>query len=181
MLKTVLLSIVVILLCVFILVKKKNKELFQNNEIAYLRNKIIGINNRLSRIENVRDDMFIIRRHLNHIDDHGINELIKDLDRKIFEELNILDNKLNLKIKKINIYLNTLKNDNMKIIHHKIHLLTKLIDSLKKKEFNDYKKTQLQLKKMTNTSNSLSNNIGYILLGSFVFLIMLLLLVKKNK
>lgn len=185
--KSVLLITVVIILLLYIVVNKK--ETFQNPEVVRLRNRIIGMNNRLSRVEGLANDVFIIRDSMSNFNLRIMNESLERVENKLRNEMknemknemNRLHSKLNLKIKNIKNLLNDFKNEDIKEISIQLDLLVKALDNLKQKEIDDFKKIQEQLINLSTVKNTKINFNNYAIIGSVVIVILILLAILTKK
>lgn len=176
-----LISVVVILL---LHIGVNSKENFQNPEVVRLRNRIIGMNNRLSRVEGLANDVFIMRDSMNNFNLRVMNEALARIENnfntKLFSEVNKINNKFNSKIKNIKDLLNDFKNNDIENISKQLDLLVKALENLKEKEIDDFKKIQKQLIELTQIKENKKNYNNYAVIGAITLVILILLSILRK-
>jgi hypothetical protein len=174
--KSVLLISVIIILLLYIVVNIK--ENFQNPEVVRLRNRIIGMNSRLSRVEGLANDVFIMRDGLTHFNLRIMNESLERVENKLRNEMKMHNTNFNSKLKNIKELLNNFKNEDVQEISSQLDLLVEALDNIKHKELNDFKNIKNQLINLSTVKKTKINFNNYaIIIGSVV--VMAILIKKK--
>lgn len=205
MLKTFVLGLIVFVLILYI-VLNKNENFDNNSDIAELKSEVFRINNRLGTLENLANNINVMKDNFRNFNINVMNAAVNEVRRNLMDQNRTLSKTIDKVLKKVDKLVNDFKNldkrftndlknldkretdrynsEDTKVnqIDNQLHLLIKALDAIKEKELSDFKKIQGQLISIQKNKLKVNKNMVYLMLGiGGVVLILVLLMIFSNK